>query len=366
MPPKTTGSTLSVAYVTNSPAQSGMGKPAREVVTLLKKQPDLDIRELSVMASPASRLPKPLQWWRASHRLPRHGFDLWHFTNQTLSFIPRRPAVVTVYDIIELLEPQVTFGRPVARALYRGLPHAAHLICVSHYTKQTLQAHYRIPDEKITVIPLAVANVFRPDANAQQSVAYHQFLAKHELTPQQPLMLYVGSEHPRKNLRVVVEALARVRRQLPDVVLLKVGDPGVAAGRQRLLADLDRLNLRSAVRVVGRADDQTLNMLYNIAGVFVFPTTFEGFGIPPLEAMASGCPVVCSNATSVPEVVGDAAILHDPSDVTAFADSIYRVLTTPALAADLRQRGLARAQKFSWESVATQTANVYRKFALHS
>lgn len=355
MPPKT------VAYVTNSSPQSGMGKPAREIATYLTKQPGLTLQEFSLTA-PASRLPKPIHWLRASWRLPRRGFDLWHLTNQTLSFIPRRPAVVTVYDLIELIDPQVRFGRPLARFLYRGLPRAAHLICVSQYTKKILQEQYGIPDEKITIIPLAAAEVFQPDSTARQTLAYHELLHKFNLTPQHKIILYVGSEHRRKNLKVLAEAFARVHAQLPEAILLKVGDPGVASGRQQFLADLDRLHLRDTVRLIGRADDQILKLLYNIADVFVFPSTFEGFGIPPLEAMACGCPVVCSNATSLPEVVGDAAVTHEPNDVSGFASSIQKVLTIPAaLAADLRQRGLAQAMRFNWQDIASRTLAVYRK-----
>lgn len=350
---------MKVAYITNSPPQSGMGKPAREIASYLKTQPDLTLQEFSLIA-PASRLPKPIHWLRASWRLPRRGFDLWHFTNQTLSFIPRQPAVVTVYDLIELIEPQVKFGRHLARFLYHGLPRAARLICVSNYTKKTLQEQYNVPDKKITVIPLAAADIFKPDPAVKQTVAARELLHRLNLKPQHKLVLYVGSEHPRKNLKALVEALARVRQHIPGVILLKVGDAGVAAGRQHFLSDLDRVNIREAVRFVGKADDETLKLLYNIADVFVFPSTFEGFGIPPLEAMACGCPVVCSNATSLSEVVGDAALLHDPKDVEGFAASIQKVLTTPALAQDLRQRGLAQATRFSWKNIAEQTLTVYQ------
>lgn len=363
---------MKVAYITNSPPQSGMGKPAREIARHLANQPDITLKEFSLVAPPPSagprqrrwQLPKPIGWWRLARKLPKAGFNLWHFTNQTLSFIPRRPAVVTVYDLSELIEPQTKFGRPVFQYLYRGIPRAAHVICVSQYTKKTLQEQYNIPDEKITVIPLAAAEVFQPDPAVKQTVAARELLYRFNLTPNTKLILYVGSEHPRKNLKVLLEAVARVRQHIPDVVVLKVGDAGLAAGRQQFLADLDRLGLRQNVRFVGKADDETLKLLYNIADIFVFPSTFEGFGIPPLEAMACGCPVVCSNATSLPEVVGDAALTHNPNDVDAFASSITKVLTTPALAQDLRQRGLARAAQFNWRDIAERTLAVYRQ-AIH-
>ncbi|MEK7557111.1 MAG: glycosyltransferase family 1 protein, partial [Patescibacteria group bacterium] len=170
-------------------------------------------------------------------------------------------------------------------------------------------------------------------------------------------------EHPRKNLSVLVEAVSRVRQEMPEVVLLKVGDAGVAHGHAQFLENIDTFGMRDAVKFYGNADDEALRLLYNVADVFVFPSTFEGFGIPPLEAMACGCPVVSSNATSLSEVVGRAALLRDPADAQGFADAIRQVLTDQKLTQDLRQRGLVQAAKFSWETSAQKTLEVYRKMS---
>lgn len=368
---------MKVAYVTNASPQSGVGKPAREILRHLQKQNQFSLTnfhidaaacqllqnekvEARISAWPGPLSAKPFQWVRLSRKLPQAKFDVWHFTNQTLSFIPRQPAIVTVFDLIELLEPQEKFGRPVAKRLYSGIPKAAHLICVSQYTKKTVQEKYGISDERITVIPLAAAKTFQPDTGVKNTVGYHEALHKLELTPQHRIILYVGSEHPRKNVPVLVEAFARVHKEMPETILLKVGDPGFAEGRKKLLKQIDELDIRSTVKLYGNADDETLKLLYNLADVFVFPTTFEGFGIPPLEAMACGCPVVSSNVTSLPEVVGDAALTCYPTDVVGFADAIQRVLTDSKLAQDLRSRGLAQAAKFSWETSAQKTLQVYR------
>jgi glycosyltransferase involved in cell wall biosynthesis len=195
----------------------------------------------------------------------------------------------------------------------------------------------------------------------KQSVAYQLFLAKHQLKPEHKIILYVGSEHPRKNLGVLLEAFARVARHDPNVRLLKVGEPGVAAGRAAFLTACDRLSVRSRVRLLGTLNDDDLRLVYSMADVFVFPSTFEGFGLPPLEAMACGCPTVISRATSLPEVVGDAAVLCDPSDAAAVTHGINSILDNPARARELRERGLKHAAQFTWENVAQKTLAVYQR-----
>ena len=370
---------LRIAYVTNAPPQSGMGKPAREILRAVRagsKGTSIDLFEIDgthgtltkngELTARVGRLPgprgvKPVQWWRLSKYLPDEGYDLWHLTNQTLSFIPRTPAIMTVYDLIEILEPQERFGRPVARFLYRGIPRAAHVICVSAYTKRTVQDLYRVPEEQVTVIPLGVRRDFTAIPRVRESLAYHEFLRERRLSERVRVVLYVGSDHPRKNLGVLAEALAIVRRDVPDATLLKVGDPGLPEGREHFLQALDRLHIRDAVRFIGNVGDEELRFFYSMADVLVFPSTFEGFGIPPLEAMACGCPVVCSNATSLPEIVGEAGILCDPRDPNAFANAITQVLTDASHAKDLRRKGLTRVPQFFWEGIAEKTVSVYRR-----
>jgi len=359
-----------IAYVTNAPPLSGMGKPAREIFSRLKENNiDSDFfyldagrgeilkndqKLVGLKALPRPLGVKPVQWWRLAQKLPKQGYDFWHIGNQTLSFIPRKNFLLTVYDLIELVEPQEMFGSFVAKYLYQGITRAKHIICVSEYTKKVLQQIYQIPDEKITVIPLSVGEHFKPIENFRQSIGYQEFLSQNNLPNNARIILHVGSDHPRKNLSLLARTFAEVKNKVPNAYLIKVGAPGLKAGRLEFQNKLSDLKVSDAVRFINDTTDEKLAMIYAMADVFVFPSLYEGFGIPPLEAMACGCPVVSSNATSLPEVIGNAAPTHDPADVAGFSSSILRVLTDANYAEELKQKGLERNKLFSWDEIENQ------------
>lgn len=367
-----------IACVTNAPPLSGMGKPAREVFENIKalgkyeldfyyldagkgvlEKNDIKTAEIKNLPKPFAL--KPLSWWRIAKKMPKDGYDLWHFTNQTLSFIARQNFLLTVHDLIELLEPQEKFGRYAARYLYGGISKAKHIICVSKYTKKVVQETYQIPDEKISVIPTGVSEIFGPIENAKQTIAFQEFLQKNRIPKEARLVLYVGSDHPRKNLKVLAESFAKVKELFPNVFLIKVGEPGLISGRIDFQKKLNELKISEWVRFVGNIDDRELQLLYNYANVFVFPSLQEGFGVPPLEAMACGLPVVCSNATSLPEVIGNAGILLNPNDTEGFANAIMQILKNENAARDFRERGIKQSKLFLRSEIATQTAMVYEK-----
>jgi len=199
------------------------------------------------------------------------------------------------------------------------------------------------------------------NVDAKSSLGYHEFMRQYEIPDNAKIMLYVGSDHPRKNLNGLAEILAKVLKVVPNCFLIKVGEPGVKKGREQFLKKLDDLGIRKHVKFTGVVSDEKLQTIYSLADVFVFPSFQEGFGVPPLEAMACGCPVVCSNVTSLPEVVGDAGILLDPKDIDEFAKSVTKVLLNNDFAKQLQAKGLERVKTFSWNDIVSETEKIYER-----
>ena len=361
---------MNISYVTNAIPESGVGLRAYEIAKRLKQREGIELQEelldgdnppfkkwLGVLGS------KSINWIRLGKQIKQEQNTLYHLTNQSLSFLAKKlhPSIVTVHDLIEILEPQEWKAALINRHLYSGIAKADHLIAVSEYTKQSIIDHFGLGGERITVIPNGVGREFHPMERFEDSLAYQELLRELKITPGTNIVLYVGSDHPRKNLPVALAAFAAARKRLPQSVLVKIGAAGLPAGRVATLEAIDQLKLRDHVRFIDTISTEKLNQLYNLADVLFFPSRFEGFGLPPLQAMAAGTPVVASNVTSIPEVVADAAVMHDPDTIDAFAESLARVLTDQQFANDLRTKGLERAKAFSWDRAAAQVAEVYTR-----
>lgn len=237
--------------------------------------------------------------------------------------------------------------------LPRVLPRVETVITDSHHSKTDIIRYLGVAAEKVQVIHLAISKRYRPATMEEIAVARSRYNLA------QNYILITGSVEERKNIRRLLEAYAQLRRggeQRPLVI---------AGARQRMsggvMEAVRRLGLEHQVIFTGYVEEADLSAVYSGADLFVFPSLYEGFGLPPLEAMACGAPVVCSNAASLPEVVGDAALLFDPQDVDGIAEAMQRVLADTALRQEMRQRGLARAQQFTWERTARETAAVYRQ-----
>ena len=366
---------MNVSYLTNAKPDSGVGLRAHEIAKRLKQREDIQLSKhfLDGENPPFKKWPgalgsKSINWVRMGKQIRQEPNALYHLTNQSLSFLAKKvsPSIVTVHDLIEILEPQEWKAALINKYLYSGIDRADHLIAVSEYTKQAIIDRYSISPEKITVIPNGVGTEFHPIESFKTSLGYQELLGELKIEADTDVVLYVGSDHPRKNLPVALSAFHKASLHLggvKGVIFVKVGAAGLPAGRAATLEVVDELKLREQVRFVDSVSTEKLNQLYNIADVLIFPSRFEGFGLPPLQALAAGTPVVASNATSIPEVVGNAAVLHDPDDIDAFAASLIRVLTEQSFAADLIQQRLKQARRFGWDIAAEQIIEVYKKIA---
>ncbi|MGI9145087.1 MAG: glycosyltransferase family 4 protein [Chloroflexota bacterium] len=263
--------------------------------------------------------------------------------------------VVTLYDATPFLHPEThTLLDNVLHRMYvpATLRNVDAVITISEIAKQDLLRFLRLRSSQIHVVHLAADPAFRPVAPQESA----NILARYEL--KQPFVLYLGALEPRKNVPTLVRAFARLRSEFPNLQLVLGGGQRWSFGQ--IPQVIEQLGLTDSVRVTGYVPDADLPGLYSAASVFCFISLSEGFGLPILEAMACGAVVVCSNRSSMPEVAGQAALLVDPTDVEGVASGLRRVLRDPDLANALRQRGLARAARFSWELTAERTVDVYR------
>jgi glycosyltransferase involved in cell wall biosynthesis len=236
---------------------------------------------------------------------------------------------------------------------FRGKLRAARIIVVSHYAKRELLAEANYPSDRIHVVYHGIDERFGPATGDERRQVRRQYLQPGE----KALLLHVGHCAARKNVERVLQAIALLRQRGLMVRFLQVG--GVFTSAQRHL--LETLGIGEAVTQIPHVPNAELPAFYRAADVFVFPSFYEGFGIPLIEAMACGTPVVCSGWELFREVCGDAALFADPNSLEAFAEAIAQVLGDPALASDLRERGLQRAREFTWERTARRTLEVYHR-----
>lgn len=272
----------------------------------------------------------------------------------------RGKVVVTIHDLIS-----VFFGYNIpfwSRQFFaKWMPFtyrfADHLIAVSEHTKKDAIKVLGIPEEKITVIHEAADSKYHliDDKTALKEVREKYNIGN------DPFILHVGTLEPRKNLPFLVRAFAAAKKDIGTTKLVITGKKGWYY--EGLFELVDQLKLQEEVIFTGYVEDDDIPALYNAASLFAFPSQYEGFGLPPLEAMACGTPVISSNTSSMPEVVGEAGILLSPKDEKPWAAAIVEVLNDKKRWQDLRDRGLLQAKQFSWEKCARETIAVYEKVA---
>jgi glycosyltransferase involved in cell wall biosynthesis len=282
--------------------------------------------------------------------------NVFHATHHLLPPMRKSRTVMTLYDMTFALYPQTHL--PVLRwsanlVLPRYLRSCDKIIAISENTKQDAVRLYGIDPRKIIVTHLAVKGTFRPETPEQQA-----FIRERYGLPAR-FLLYVGTIEPRKNLAILLSTYRNLLDKGFDISLVIAGGKGWYY--ENFLREMKRLHLENKIILPGYVPDEHLPGLYSSAEAFVYPSLYEGFGFPVLEAMACGTPVICSNTSSLPEVAGDAAILLPPGDINIWEQAIRKILKDDQLRADMRRKGLQQAARFTWEKTARKTLDVYQE-----
>ena len=298
----------------------------------------------------------------------RLGCDVVHVPH--LFWIPRGlscPYILTVHDLLEHM-----YGSRNASSLRRSLHFyltrrvlrkAARVLAVSQFTRNEIEKLLSIPDERIEVVYNAIDERF---LRGHATEADRELIAQRYLV-NYPFILYAGAIRPHKNVVRIIEAFSALKSELqkeqlfPDLKLIIIGDD--LSSHPRLRRTVVRSGVQNDVRFLGFVPIEVLCIFYDVAKIFVFPSLYEGFGLPPLEAMAHGTPVVTSNTSSLPEVAGNAALLVNPENVFEIRRGLQRVLLDPALREGMKVRGYAQAQRFSWTASVSRILEIYSEVA---
>ncbi|NUM44920.1 MAG: glycosyltransferase family 4 protein [Anaerolineales bacterium] len=285
--------------------------------------------------------------------LKANGVDVYHSPYYLMPYVPGVPTVVTLYDLIPQLFPQVVSAQ--VRLLFQvatrlALRAADQVVTISEASRRDLLAAYRLNPARVTAIPLAPDPVFHPQPDAETARVREKFGLPERFG------LYLGINKPHKNLARLVDAWAQVRTDAP-LVIAGAWDERYPQVKEQAAALGDR------VKFLGPVSNADQPGLYAAATVFVFPSLYEGFGLPVIEAMACGTAVVCANTSSLPEAAGGAAVLFDPTRVDDLAAALGRVLEDEGVRAAMREKGVVQARQFTWARVALKTLEIYRAFS---
>jgi glycosyltransferase involved in cell wall biosynthesis len=332
------------------------------------------VREIGILPSNFASVPlvaaeRSLQGYREFRaKLKQIECDLLHVPN--LFSVPRAlpcPYVMTVHDMLEHMSRTSGVGG-IRRSLHYQLTRqvlrgAARIFAVSNFTRNEISKLFDIPSDRIEVVYNAIDERF---LHGHATAADRDLIAqRYQVT--YPYLLYAGRISAHKNVVRMIEAFSALKTELekdglfPDLKLIIIGDD--LSGNPDLRRTVVRSGVQNDVRFLGFVPIEVLRIFYDLAKIFVFPSLYEGFGLPPLEAMAHGTPVVTSNVSSLPEVVGKAAVLVNPENVFEIRRALYRVLTDHALRDRLKDRGYEQAARFSWEISVRRILDVYQRVA---
>ena len=320
---------------------------------------------------PGSHAPEEIQRWVGADRLTwvsaskwsmrsrgrADRLDLYHGTNFRMHTVGRYGGIVTIHDLWLDRFPEYStkfFGQRLSSyKTKRTAQRARKVVTVSRFSAQELVELFGLSADHIAVIPNGVSEDFSPLHDAEAFAALKQRIGLNT----DRFVLFVGGADPRKNHRVVLEAASMIPTQLEGRTIVLAGSPTHAFGSYERTAA--SYGLTGRVLCPGRLPQDDLQLLYSFADLFIFPSLYEGFGMPVLEAMACGAPVITSKTTALGEVAGDAAILIDPQDACHAAEAITAVLENESLRASLRAKGFARVKEYTWLHAALQTRDLY-------
>jgi glycosyltransferase involved in cell wall biosynthesis len=298
-----------------------------------------------------------LRRFSVRYLLSKDTYDIYHETNYFPPGSITLPTISTIYDLSVNLYPQyhpIERVRMFEKYFLTNLPYCRQIIAISNSTKNDLVRLTGYPEERITVSYPGYHSRFKVVGRASVS----DYIKDRRLP--RKYILYLGTLEPRKNIQLLLSAYSLLEKTLRERYHLVLAG-GKGWNYEEIFRSVDKLGIRSSIVFLGYVRDDEAPLLYNGASLFIYPSFYEGFGLPPLEAMACGCPVISANTSSLPEVVGDQGVMVDPHDEYDLRDKMEMLLTDNKARTRLKEYGLMRAHMFSWETCARQTLEVYRK-----
>lgn len=321
---------------------------------------NLDISRDDIFQSIESNKDK---FWEEVHvptRVEQEKIDIYHVPQNGIGLPKTKDClqVTTIHDLIPYIYPETSsagYLKIFLKDMPRIMEQSDMVITVSEHSKRDIQRYFNLPDKKVTVIYEAPETIYQPIEN---NIA--KDFVKNKYGIHSKYLLYIGGLSHRKNVKNLILAFWRIQKDIPeDYKLVIVGK--MERSFKNLITLIETLDLKEKIIFTDFVPVPHLPYLYNAADLFVYPSLYEGFGLPPLEAMSCGTPVIASNLTSIPEVTGEAALLINPNDDISLASAIEKVLNNPEKLEQMSIHGLKQASKFTWESCARETLGVYEK-----
>jgi glycosyltransferase involved in cell wall biosynthesis len=359
--------------------QAGIGQYIlhlmRGLAGLLKPKPQFESELYHELWAFRSRKSRPLDlpawvhqvklWTPSHHRFESVGLraeligrrlDLLHSPDFIPPFGGHFLSIITIHDLNFIHYPQFLTDESARYygQIDRAVQRADHILTDSNWTRDDVINHLEVSADRVTTVHLAPGPVYRPITDRQE---VRRAVARYGLPSE--FLIFVGTLEPRKNVPTLLKAFRQLRDRGYDIHLAMVGRKGWLY--EEIFSSVTELKLSQSVHFLENVTDEDLARLYNAAHCLTLPSHYEGFGLPPLEAMACGTPVVVSNRSSLPEVVGDAGLLIDPDRTEELTEALMRVLDDDELRKSMRQRGLARSAEFSWAKAARETMGVYEQ-----